>query len=154
MAVIAVIGLFNVVRAQSVFIPDPTDCSRFYQCSQMGLILKNCPPGLVFDKDRDICDWPANVDCDSDPGASAPTECKILGNDDPQVCGYKTITAHTVVYFDLGTDVDLTKYVKIAEVVVNGKTMGKYETREDSVENKYIENCPGYAGFCTKHSCV
>ncbi|RAJ77349.1 chitin binding peritrophin-A-like protein [Chitinophaga dinghuensis] len=153
MAVIAAIGLFSVVRAQSVLIPDPTDCSKFYQCSNGTLISRNCPPGLVFDKDRDLCDLPANVGCETDPTASAPTECTMLGDDSPTVCGTTTIEANTEVYFDLGVDVDLTKYVKIAEVVVNGKTMVKYRSKVTTTKNMYIETCPGYAGSCTKHKC-
>ena len=45
---------------------DPENCQCFYQCAG-GEIQGHecCPPGLVFNPDALVCDWPFNVpDCD------------------------------------------------------------------------------------------
>ena len=45
--------------------PDPENCQCFYKCDA-GEIHGHecCPPGLVFNPDILVCDWPYNVpDC-------------------------------------------------------------------------------------------
>jgi len=39
------------------------DCSLFYQCHQGITFEKNCPSGLYFNQNNQVCDWPSNVQC-------------------------------------------------------------------------------------------
>ena len=45
---------------------DPADCSVFYQCTTEGGHAFHCPAGLVFNQQERLCDWPDNVDCDTE----------------------------------------------------------------------------------------
>merc|ERR1712002_565908 len=46
-----------------VFIPDPTNCSRYYECQGDWAILMDCAPPLHFDPSVNICNWPSVVNC-------------------------------------------------------------------------------------------
>lgn len=43
------------------FYKDPTDCSRFYQCSFHVSYHETCPSGTYFSDALQGCDWAANV---------------------------------------------------------------------------------------------
>ena len=45
------------------FVPHPTDCSLYYQCNGDLPILMDCPDGLYFDPQLNVCNWPDQVDC-------------------------------------------------------------------------------------------
>jgi len=45
------------------FFPDPTDCSKFYQCANYLAWEHQCPGKLYFNKATAQCDFPENVDC-------------------------------------------------------------------------------------------
>ncbi|XP_046368000.2 protein PIF-like [Haliotis rufescens] len=49
------------------YMPDETDCARFYQCERHGTTVSShhltCPPGLYWNQGVLVCDWPANVQC-------------------------------------------------------------------------------------------
>uniref|UniRef100_A0A336MGV1 chitinase n=1 Tax=Culicoides sonorensis TaxID=179676 RepID=A0A336MGV1_CULSO len=51
------------------FLPDPTDCNRYYQCNHGEPVEFRCKEGLVYNTVENVCDWPANVDRE---------ECKTL----------------------------------------------------------------------------
>ncbi|VDK44781.1 unnamed protein product [Anisakis simplex] len=40
---------------------DPSNCKKFYQCAQGRWVSKDCPPGLVWNSNAVVCDWPRNV---------------------------------------------------------------------------------------------
>ncbi|XP_058117161.1 probable endochitinase [Anopheles ziemanni] len=42
-------------RPISTLLPNPTDCSRFYQCSVTGSIGFECPLGTLFDTQQKLC---------------------------------------------------------------------------------------------------
>lgn len=44
---------------------DPNNCAAYYSCAG-GLCVGHfvCPDGLLFNPDRQICDYPSEVDCD------------------------------------------------------------------------------------------
>ncbi len=50
-------------RTDTVLLPDPEDCSRFFSCTNGVPILLHCPDGLYFNDLYDVCDWPTNVKC-------------------------------------------------------------------------------------------
>ncbi len=47
----------------TVLLPNPADCSTFYSCSNGVPIRMNCPDGLEFNAELDVCDWPLYADC-------------------------------------------------------------------------------------------
>ena len=53
--------------------PDPTDCTKYYQCYHSGTTAKHsCFSGLYFDPNLKVCNWPDQVQCTTSPTA-APT---------------------------------------------------------------------------------
>ncbi|XP_026750061.2 dentin sialophosphoprotein-like [Galleria mellonella] len=40
------------------------NCNQYYHCKHGELLVRNCPVGLVFNDELDLCDWPDNVNCD------------------------------------------------------------------------------------------
>ncbi|KFB51315.1 hypothetical protein ZHAS_00019368 [Anopheles sinensis] len=49
--------------------PEPTllphnDCSKFYKCNDGKACEHYCPPGLHFNVDLKVCDWPSSACCD------------------------------------------------------------------------------------------
>lgn len=48
--------------SNDVFLPH-VDCSKFYVCTQEGAVEQNCPPGLHWSQNGNVCDWPQVADC-------------------------------------------------------------------------------------------
>ena len=46
-----------------VFLPHPTDCTKYYECQNDWPILMDCAPPLFFDPRLNVCNWPELVDC-------------------------------------------------------------------------------------------
>lgn len=46
-----------------VFLPDPTDCSKYYECSNGVPISNECTGELVWNPELHTCDFPGNVEC-------------------------------------------------------------------------------------------
>ncbi|KAJ8925530.1 hypothetical protein NQ315_009369 [Exocentrus adspersus] len=79
---------------QPVYIPLP-DCTQFCQCSNGLPWLHNCPDGLHFNPNLNVCDWPENAGCTggndtaTTPADNASTETPSIttesdgGNDNP-----------------------------------------------------------------------
>lgn len=40
-----------------------SDCNKYYQCAEYGLVLKACPEDLHFDRNLYICGYPEDVQC-------------------------------------------------------------------------------------------
>merc|ERR1711915_1095793 len=73
-------------------IPNPDDCSQFFKCSWGTPYLYQCPNGLLFNPDLDVCDWPGNVDCDgssssesSESSSSSSSSSSEEGKDDDKL---------------------------------------------------------------------
>jgi chitinase len=41
--------------------PNPDSCSSFYNCGGGTGGIAPCPPGLLFNTDKKVCDWPFNL---------------------------------------------------------------------------------------------
>ncbi|XP_049875056.1 chondroitin proteoglycan 2-like [Pectinophora gossypiella] len=39
------------------------DCSKFYKCSEQKPVAQSCPLDLLYNPEKEYCDWPANVEC-------------------------------------------------------------------------------------------
>nr|CAD7200287.1 unnamed protein product [Timema douglasi] len=50
-------------RVYSILIPHPSDCTKYYECSNGVSVLENCPPGLEFNPILFVCDWPNRAGC-------------------------------------------------------------------------------------------
>ncbi|XP_071104579.1 protein PIF-like [Haliotis cracherodii] len=63
------------------YMPDETDCARFYQCVRPGTTVssyhKTCPPGLYWNQGVLVCDWPANVQCTAGSVATTTSTVQI-----------------------------------------------------------------------------
>nr|CAD7394088.1 unnamed protein product [Timema cristinae] len=51
------------LKAYSILIPHPSDCAKYYECSNGVSVLENCPPGLEFNPILFVCDWPNSAGC-------------------------------------------------------------------------------------------
>lgn len=40
-----------------------SDCNKFYQCAEYGLVLKECPEDQHFDRNLYICGYPEDINC-------------------------------------------------------------------------------------------
>merc|ERR1739838_1105363 len=59
------------------FFPNEDDCGRFYMCDAgLNPVLMNCPDGLYWDSSLNVCNWPANVDCEQSGESSSSEECE------------------------------------------------------------------------------
>ena len=48
-----------------IYLPSPTDCSKYYVCVHSEPIQMSCPLGLWFDSQLNVCNWPEEVNCNS-----------------------------------------------------------------------------------------
>ncbi|XP_060521088.1 hybrid signal transduction histidine kinase D-like [Cylas formicarius] len=75
----AVFETASAVKCLSQYVPHPTDCGKFYECSNDRLYPFTCSPGLYFSRTLDVCVWPLESGCvNRDPrsnGASIKTTC-------------------------------------------------------------------------------
>nr|CAH7761024.1 unnamed protein product [Callosobruchus chinensis] len=79
-------------------IPNYTDCSKFINCNNGQFMSQDCPPGTLFDTNRNLCDFPQNAVC-----FNGQNEVLQSGNEymcspsTPQNCanGGTTSTSHT-----------------------------------------------------------
>lgn len=47
----------------ALLLPDITNCSRFYICSNGRAIRMDCPAGLHFNRFKKVCDYPYRAFC-------------------------------------------------------------------------------------------
>ncbi|KAG5898254.1 hypothetical protein JTB14_029632 [Gonioctena quinquepunctata] len=47
------------------YLPDPTNCSQYFQCFRGEKTTIVCQNGLVWNKEEEVCDYIENTDCDS-----------------------------------------------------------------------------------------
>jgi hypothetical protein len=57
----------------TVHLPHETDCTKFYKCDNGGKVEFDCPDGLHFNKELQVCDWPQDAGCEDVSTEPAPT---------------------------------------------------------------------------------
>nr|AOF40176.1 venom peptide HtC6Tx1 [Hadogenes troglodytes] len=62
-AIAAIAGAFEC--EEEGYFQDPDDCSRYIQCDENNRPSQpmECGPGLHFDDDTKVCDYPDRVEC-------------------------------------------------------------------------------------------
>nr|AFD28281.1 chitin-binding protein [Holotrichia oblita] len=74
-----------------VLLPDAENCAIFYKCDNGVPVVQDCPDGLLFNADLDICDWPENVNCDrSSSGGNNSNEDGSISGEVPGTDGDAT----------------------------------------------------------------
>ncbi|XP_043285620.1 uncharacterized protein [Venturia canescens] len=122
-----------------VLLPHERDCTEFYMCSHGKKVMKQCPViddkrhRLYFNFERQICDWPWNVDCKlPEPEIKAtPTECETTPV--PTECP-KVDSPHCTVH--LACPWDCTKFYRCnqGEIFLQNCPRGLHF-------NKYLQVC-------------
>ncbi|XP_021913984.1 sushi, von Willebrand factor type A, EGF and pentraxin domain-containing protein 1-like [Zootermopsis nevadensis] len=78
----------------TVLLPDTTDCSKYFSCHSGTPIQLPCPPGLHFNDNLKVCDYPRNANCvprcsalvDDEGGHWTPESCSSGFNDQGATC--------------------------------------------------------------------
>ena len=56
--------LFLISACEDGIHADPNNCAQFYQCANGHQYpMQECPEGLLYNAEKEYCDWPENVDC-------------------------------------------------------------------------------------------
>lgn len=53
----------NDPNSRALHLPHPNDCTKFCNCEWGNGEEASCPEGLHFNAELQICDWPANANC-------------------------------------------------------------------------------------------
>ncbi|XP_044745241.1 chondroitin proteoglycan-2-like isoform X1 [Coccinella septempunctata] len=77
------IGNLEPCSELSQLIPDPKNCSRFYECTLSGWVGEACNPGLEFNPASLQCDYPQNVKCANETAGNVP--CTVVDQVKPDV---------------------------------------------------------------------
>ncbi len=48
-------------------LPNPYDCTTYYECANGKAILLSCAPGTHFDRSLNVCNWPDFANCEQIP---------------------------------------------------------------------------------------
>lgn len=90
--------------------PDPKNCSSFYHCDDSVAYHKACSPPLMFNPEKNTCDWPDNVKCGKSKNLSIALllllvlSCKNLHVQDAKSC--MNVWLFEVILFTLNSGVD------------------------------------------------
>ena len=70
-------GKFECPAREGHF-PAPDSCSHYYQCAHGSAIQHQCQDGLMWNVEREQCDWSSNVDCSLNRQPLRPAEALHL----------------------------------------------------------------------------
>lgn len=56
-------GPFSCAGEPDGTYPNSSDCSKYYTCDGGDMYEKHCPPGLFYNAETKLCNWPENVEC-------------------------------------------------------------------------------------------
>lgn len=60
------------------FLPNLSDCNRYYECDNGHALPRSCPTGLHWNIHQQICDWPQNAKCEaSGTGVTDPSSANM-----------------------------------------------------------------------------
>nr|CAI5829392.1 unnamed protein product [Callosobruchus analis] len=77
-------------------IPNYTDCSKFINCNNGQSMSQDCPPGTLFDMNRNLCDFPQNAVCfNGQNEIQSGNEGRCSPNSQNCAYGGATSTRHT-----------------------------------------------------------
>ncbi|VEN46185.1 unnamed protein product [Callosobruchus maculatus] len=78
-------------------IPNYTDCSKFINCNNGQSMSQDCPPGTLFDTNRNLCDFPQNAVCFNGQNEIVQSGNEYRCSPNTQNCAYggPTSTSHT-----------------------------------------------------------
>jgi len=88
---------FDVVCYESedglaVYVPHPTQCNLYYQCVGLTPFLLHCPGELFFDPTLNVCNWPDQVDCESQTEKITTEATTIMEQETSTTAGETTTT--------------------------------------------------------------
>ncbi|MCL2561809.1 MAG: carbohydrate-binding module family 14 protein [Rikenellaceae bacterium] len=70
-------------NGEIVLIPNPEDCSTYFECIDGQPVLRDCPDGLYYCEEKQHCTWEWDNDCAFDCGfTGGSTICYIPGTED------------------------------------------------------------------------
>ncbi|KYB26070.1 peritrophic matrix protein 14 precursor [Tribolium castaneum] len=131
----------------TVHLPHETDCTKFYKCDHGKKVEFDCPDGLHFNKELQVCDWPGNAGCEEvntdptdDPTSSTETPKPTPPEDRDPECPWPDPLNYTV---HLPHETDCTKFYKCD----HGKKV-EFDCPDGLHFNKELQVCdwPGNAG--------
>ena len=67
-----------------VFVPHPYECQKFFMCQGMTGILMQCPAGLQFDINLNVCNYPNIVGCVNTPYPTTSTTEMVTTTSDEE----------------------------------------------------------------------
>jgi Chitin binding Peritrophin-A domain len=70
---------------ETIHLPHENDCTLFYKCDWGTAILQRCPPGLHFNSQLSVCDYPANANCDNGGSVTRTTTVRSETTTPPRV---------------------------------------------------------------------
>ncbi|XP_018313223.1 probable chitinase 3 [Mycetomoellerius zeteki] len=56
---------------------DPTNCGNYYRCVRGELKREQCAPGLHWDANRQLCDWPSTAKCQAETDSTSTTTSSL-----------------------------------------------------------------------------
>merc|ERR1712029_192638 len=120
---------FDVVCYESpdglaVYVPHPTQCNLYYQCVGLTPFLLHCPDELFFDPSLNVCNWPNQVDCESQ--TEAPEKITTEATTIIEQATSKTVEETTTMEEKVPTT---------TTVVEEGTTRNKEESTTVELEN-------------------
>ncbi|XP_049807852.1 uncharacterized protein LOC126251462 isoform X3 [Schistocerca nitens] len=79
--------------------PNPDDCSTFYKCDLDGTaVLQDCPPGLEYNAETQVCDYPASAGCSVSSGKSDSASKLTRSNTPPPECPFPADPVNVVQF--------------------------------------------------------
>lgn len=74
----------NEVEDEVILLPNPDDCASYYACNRGTPFLMKCYPGLEFNAELQICDWPEKAHCQvtPEPSSSKPESSSSVKPDE------------------------------------------------------------------------
>ena len=58
-----IVDKFECPEEGNHYYPHPSSCSEFIECNRGVYAEMSCIPGLLYNKERKLCDFPENVVC-------------------------------------------------------------------------------------------